>query len=173
MSQIPRKMHMRRMGPNEMAAPRYARPGDSGLDLAASLRPGIWCRTPSGHRLEGDEFLAIEGGFLVLKLPIGASAVVPCGWAFEIPPGFEGQVRGRSGWTERRIYVATATIDSNYRGEVCFCVWNQSGATLVVRTGDRLAQLIIAPVATITPEVVLDIEPSVRGEAGFGSSDER
>lgn len=159
---------MKRVGAVETPRPRYMREGDAGLDLFAAVRAGIVGRWSSGASTLFYPEDRTEGP--VLRLPQGASAIIPTGWAMQIPPGYEGQVRGRSGCSESRLFVTTGTIDHTYRGEICFQVWNQTGGDFVLRTGDRLAQLVIAPVATVHVSEVEDLDPSPRGEAGYGSS---
>lgn len=172
MATMPLKLKMMRMGDIEVAPPRYGREGDSGLDLVAVIRRDLW-----DHHAQGIPWGCSLGFWddsrLVLHVDPGAAVVVPCGWAFEIPPGFEGQVRPRSGWTKKQIHVALGTIDSNYRGEIGFCVENRSRAPITIQTGDRMAQIIIAPVLIVAPEVVVELTPTDRGDSGFGSSGTR
>lgn len=160
-----------RVGPVETPRPRYMREGDAGFDLCAAVRPGLWYQAPTG--LLAAAPLDHVGDDLVLRLLPGASAVIPTGWAIQIPEGYEGQVRGRSGFTAQRVLIALGTVDSNYRGEVCFHLWNQTGAELAVRTGDRLAQIVIAPVAIVAVNEVSELDPTSRGDQGFGSSGAR
>ncbi len=178
---IPRPIRAKRMGPVETPLPRHQHRGDAGLDLHAAIRPGIRCRWPNGERVNDDGFLTrwlVRGGELVwpaepadvLRLLPGASALIPCGWAFEIPEGYEGQVRGRSGLTEERLIVHLGTVDAGFRGEVCIHVENRSGVVQAIRTGDRIAQLVIAPVEVCAPVEVAELETSDRGESGFGST---
>jgi len=162
-------VRIRRVGPVETPEPRRAHPDDAGLDLPAAIRSGIRCRDPFGNA-EVDAYFCDDVPELVIE--DGGSAIIPTGWSFEIPHGFEGQVRGRSGLTERRIYVPTATIDAGYCGELHVQVHNMSSQDFHVRTGDLIAQLVIAPVALARPEVAVDELPeTVRGANGFGSTD--
>lgn len=172
MATMPIKMRMMRVGSIEMPVPRYGREGDSGLDLAASVRSDIWEHQPHGAPW-GVTAIYDADETIYLRLEIGAAVVVPCGWAFEIPPGFEGQVRPRSGWTAKQVHVAVGTIDSNYRGEVGFCVENRTRDRIEIRTCDRLAQIIIAPVLIVAPEVVTELSTTERGAARHGSSGTR
>lgn len=174
-STLPAKptLKLRPIGPVRTPRPRYAKPGDAGLDLAAAIRPGIVCRDADGNRViakervPGDE-VYVRGDTLVLEP--GASAVIPCGWAFAIPAGHEGQVRPRSSASERRIHVATGTVDSGYRGEVCFIVENRTCHYLEIKSGERLAQMVIAPIAVVEIEEAAELDETERGATGFGSS---
>lgn len=171
---FPMKVEATRVGPVETPVPRYAKPGDAGLDLPIAIRPGIACRDE-----DGDAFLAQHDGktgsaYLIdpstLVLLPGVSARLPTGWAFAIPEGHEGQVRPRSSTSERRIHVALGTIDAGYRGEVLVTVENRTGGRLTLRTGDRLAQLVIAPVVQARLVLVEALDATERGTAGHGST---
>jgi dUTP pyrophosphatase len=101
----------------------------------------------------------------------GERAAVPTGLALEIPPGFEGQVRPRSGLARKHgitLPNAPGTIDSDYRGEVLVLLLNTGRDPFVVSPGDRIAQLVIAPVVIATLEEVSDLSDTARGEGGFG-----
>jgi dUTP pyrophosphatase len=128
--------------------PEQATPGASGVDLRAAL-PGTVTIEP-GQRM-----------------------VIPTGFAVAIPEGFEGQVRMRSGTALEKGLIlpnAPATIDSDYRGEIKIIVANVGVSKVTVSPGERLAQLVILPVAGIQWEEVSDLPQSVRGEGGFGST---
>lgn len=127
--------------------PRRAKPGDSGLDLHAYLPDGpVVIR--AGDRLKVDTGIAIE-----------------------LPEGHEGQVRPRSGLgTNHGVQAALGTIDSGYRGPIGVTLFNMSFRDFTARHGDRIAQLVICPVAY--PEVV-EVEAlseTERGADGFGST---
>ncbi len=96
------------------------------------------------------------------------------GLYLEIEPGWEAQVRGRSGLALKDgIMVPLGTIDSDYRGEIGVILFNLGDREVMVRPGDRIAQLIFAPVtrpAIIQVDNVADLAPTGRGAAGFGSS---
>lgn len=160
------------VGPVSTPQPSYARDGDSGMDLPCAIQSGIKCRDSRGDVVEHDLYLDDRNGQdeLRLELPDRASARIPCGWAFQIPPGFEGQVRPRSSSNDRRVLILEGTIDAGYRGEIHICVVNLTGKPLVIRTGDKLAQLVIAPVARAEIEVVDKLDPTERGAGGFGST---
>lgn len=100
-------------------------------------------------------------------------AAVPTGLAFEIPAGFEGQVRPRSGLALKQgvtVLNAPGTVDADYRGEVQVILVNLSDAPAIVRRGDRIAQFVIAPVSRATLIEVQDLSATARGEGGFGST---
>lgn len=98
-------------------------------------------------------------------------AAIPTGIALEIPPGFEGQVRPRSGraLSEGLTLVnSPGTIDADYRGEIRVIVINLGSEPLIIRRGDRIAQLVFAPVVRAEIVEVDRLDDSTRGEGGFG-----
>jgi dUTP pyrophosphatase len=106
-----------------------------------------------------------------ITLAPGARAVVPTGLAFAIPQGFEGQVRPRSGLARKHgvtLTNAPGTIDSDYRGEVQVLVINLGDAPHVIQPGDRIAQLVIAPVVEAELEEADSLDETKRGDGGFG-----
>jgi dUTP pyrophosphatase len=108
-----------------------------------------------------------------LLLPPGARAAVGTGWALAIPPGFEGQVRPRSGLALRHgLTVANApgTIDADYRGELKVLLVNLGHEPIEIAPGQRIAQLVIAPVARAEFSLVAELADSDRGSGGFGST---
>ena len=108
-----------------------------------------------------------------LTLEPGQIAVVPTGLAIAIPNGYEGQVRPRSGLaTKRGVTVPNApgTIDADYRGELRVALINLSREPQTIEHGDRIAQLVIAPVAMCEVVVVEELDQTVRGVGGFGST---
>jgi dUTP pyrophosphatase len=127
-------------------APRYMSEGAAGMDLAS----------------------AAEGPVV---LEPGARLGVPTGLALEIPVGFEGQVRPRSGLALRvgvTIVNAPGTIDSDYRGELVVLLVNLGREPHVINPGDRIAQLVIAPVTRVEVAEVQELSTTVRGGGGFG-----
>ncbi|MFN8545861.1 MAG: dUTP diphosphatase [Candidatus Binatia bacterium] len=99
--------------------------------------------------------------------------LVPTGLAVAIPPGFEGQVRPRSGLAHRHgvtVLNAPGTIDSDYRGEVQVLLVNLGSEPFTIRRGERIAQLVLAPVATIEWAESDALEATGRGSGGFGST---
>lgn len=98
---------------------------------------------------------------------------VPTGLVLEIPPGWEAQVRPRSGLALRHgvtLVNAPGTIDSDYRGEVAVLLINLGSDPFTVRRGDRIAQLVLAPVGAVTVVEVEEVDDSERGDGGFGST---
>jgi dUTP pyrophosphatase len=101
----------------------------------------------------------------------GCRAVVPTGIALAIPVGFEGQVRPRSGLALHRgvtLVNAPGTIDADYRGELGVIIINHGTEKFSVLPGDRIAQLVIAPVQLATLEQVDELDETDRNEGGFG-----
>jgi dUTP pyrophosphatase len=100
----------------------------------------------------------------------GASHAVPTGIAIELPPGYEAQVRPRSGMAlKHSVTVNFGTIDPGYRGEIRVIMFNLGRADYVVEAGDRIAQLVIARYEAIEWEEG-ELGDSTRGDGGFGSS---
>jgi dUTP pyrophosphatase len=136
-------------GEKQLPLPEYMTSESAGMDLRAALV---------------DE----------LELAVGERTLVPTGIAVAIPPGFEGQVRPRSGLALRdglTLLNAPGTIDADYRGEVQVLLVNLGNAPVRVRRGDRIAQLVIAPVARAAWQEVSTLPASGRGAGGFGSTD--
>ena len=103
----------------------------------------------------------------------GARRAVPTGLAFALPPGFEGQVRPRSGLALKAGVTCLntpGTIDADYRGEVKVLLVNLGEEDFVIRRGDRIAQLVIAPVIQASWQVVETLDATARGAGGFGST---
>jgi len=103
----------------------------------------------------------------------GERALVPTGLAIALPPGTEAQVRPRSGLALRHGIVlpnAPGTIDSDYRGELRVIVMNAGTEPFRVARGDRIAQLVVAPVLRVDWEPVGDLDATGRGAGGFGST---
>jgi dUTP pyrophosphatase len=108
-----------------------------------------------------------------MVLAPGDRVLVPTGYRFAIPPGYEGQIRPRSGLAlSHGILVPNApgTIDSDYRGELRVILLNAGEKDCVIRRGDRIAQLVIAPVTTAEFCECDQLEATDRGERGFGHS---
>lgn len=101
----------------------------------------------------------------------GERALLPTGLALEIPPGYEGQVRPRSGLALKQgisLVNSPGTIDADYRGEVGVIIINHGKDPVTFQPGDRVAQLIIAPVTQATLTEVEDLSDSARSAGGFG-----
>lgn len=129
--------------------PTYATEGSSGMDLTNVLEKS-----------------------LTLK-PL-ERAKVPTGLIMVLPPGYEGQVRPRSGLAAKHGITLTncvGTIDSDYRGEICCLMINLSNEPYTIQPGERIAQLIISPVSHVQVEFIDEIpEETKRGDGGFGST---
>ncbi|MFH1571660.1 MAG: dUTP diphosphatase, partial [Gemmatimonadota bacterium] len=111
-----------------------------------------------------------------LVLAPGARALVPTGLRLEIPAGYEGQVRPRSGLALKRgltVLNAPGTIDADYRGEVGVILVNLSAEDQRLEPGDRIAQIVFAPVTRAELVEVDELADSRRSSGGFGSTGER
>jgi dUTP pyrophosphatase len=107
------------------------------------------------------------------EVPIspGERIGIHTGLAMELPVGFEGQVRPRSGLASKHgitVVNAPGTIDSDYRGEIIVLLVNLGQAIYVIKPGERVAQLVIAPVCQAHIEEVSDLSATARGQGGFG-----
>ncbi len=112
-------------------------------------------------------------GTTPVKLPPGARALVPTGFALELPHGYEAQVRPRSGLALKHgitMLNSPGTIDADYRGEVMVILINHGTEPFLVQRGDRIAQLVIAPVAQVEIVAVEALGDTERGPGGFGST---
>jgi dUTP pyrophosphatase len=108
-----------------------------------------------------------------ITLRPGDRFAVPTGFAFALPPGYEGQVRPRSGLALRNGITclnSPGTVDADYRGEVKVILINLGAEDFHIRRGDRIAQLVVAPVARAVWREVDNLEQTVRGAGGFGST---
>lgn len=108
-----------------------------------------------------------------LTLPPGQRALVPTGFVFEIPAGYEGQVRPRSGLAFKNGITCLntpGTIDSDYRGEVKVLLVNLGEELFVIERGMRIAQMVIAPVTQVAVREVETAGETTRGAGGFGST---
>lgn len=106
-----------------------------------------------------------------LELAPGSRILIPTGLAMEIPPGYEGQVRPRSGLALKQgiaLVNSPGTIDADYRGEVGVIVINHGDRPVCFAPGDRIAQLIIAPVSRVEFAEVAQLGETERGDGGFG-----
>lgn len=132
----------------DLPLPSLASPGSAGFDLRAAI---------------GEEVV----------LHPGERRLVPTGLVLEIPAGWEGQVRPRSGLALRHgigLANAPGTIDSDYRGEVAVILINHGESPFSLRRGDRVAQLVISRVEAVEWDEVEALEESGRGDGGFGST---
>jgi dUTP pyrophosphatase len=127
--------------------PRRGTPGASGLDL----------------------FACIDGGGTVALSR--APTLVGTGIAIEVPPGYDVQIRPRSGLSSRGVGVTFGTVDSDYRGEVMVTMYLFSPeASFEVKNGDRIAQMVISRIADLPCVEVEELSPTERGSGGHGST---
>jgi len=106
-----------------------------------------------------------------ILLAPGAYATVPTGIRISVPVGYEAQVRPRSGLAAKHgvtVLNAPGTIDADYRGEVCAVLVNHGTEPFEVRRGDRVAQLVVAPVTRARVELTEELDATARGGGGFG-----
>ena len=132
----------------DLPLPRYHSELAAGMDVAAAVR----------------EPLAVAPGDIHL---------VPTGLAVAVPPGFELQVRPRSGLAVKHgitVINSPGTIDADYRGEVKIGLINLGRKTFTINRGDRIAQLVLAPVSRALLEIVSELNDTGRGAGGFGHS---
>jgi dUTP pyrophosphatase len=128
--------------------PAYQTQGSAGLDLCAALPEAI-------------------------LLAPGERRLIPAGLRLELPPGYEGQVRPRSGLALRHgltVLNSPGTIDSDYRGELGIVLINHGSAAVQIAPLDRIAQLVIAPVTTAQFELALSLSETDRAGGGYGST---
>ena len=103
-------------------------------------------------------------------------ALIPTGFAVALPPGFEAQIRPRSGLAIKQgltVVNAPGTVDADYRGEVKVALINLGSETVNIERGDRIAQMIIAPVVQLPMVAVDELDETARGSGGFGSTGTR
>jgi dUTP pyrophosphatase len=132
---------------------------DPGLSLPAQAHPGD----------AGVDLVAAES----VTIGPGERVTVPTGVAVAIPEGFAGLVTPRSGLAHRHglgVVNAPGVVDSGYRGEIRVILINHGSECVSIARGDRIAQLLVVPVAAVTFELVTDLTPSERGAGGFGST---
>ncbi len=119
-----------------------------------------------------DLLAAIPEDAPVILAP-GKYALVPTGLAIALPPGYEAQVRPRSGLAARHgvtVLNAPGTVDADYRGEIGVPLINHGEAPFTVRRGERIAQMVIAPVVQAELVPVTTLSTTARGSGGFGST---
>jgi dUTP pyrophosphatase len=137
-----------RVGPHAVPLPQYQTKGSAGMDLHAALAGPV-------------------------TVPPRGRVKIPTGLALAIPDKFEGQVRPRSGLAARTgltVLNAPGTIDADYRGEVIVLLVNLGDAPVTIAPLERIAQLVIAPVARAELVEVADLDPTKRGAGGYGST---
>lgn len=130
----------------DLTMPSYETTGSSGMDVRAAI---------------DTEIVVAPGG----------RDLIPTGFAVAIPEGYEIQVRPRSGLAVKRgltLPNTPGTIDSDYRGEVKIAVINLGSEPVTIRRGDRIAQLVVAPVSRAHFRLVSELDQTERGSGGFG-----
>ncbi|MGJ0237501.1 dUTP diphosphatase [uncultured Novosphingobium sp.] len=145
--------------PDNVPVPVKRLPHFEGLELPAYATDGA----------AGMDVLAAED----LTLAVGGRHAVATGLAFAIPPGYEIQVRPRSGLALKHgitVPNTPGTIDSDYRGELKVILINHGQDAFSIRRGDRIAQLVLAPVVRASWLKVDELDHTARGEGGFGST---
>lgn len=141
-------LKLRRVGAVQVPLPAYQTPGSAGLDLCAALSESV-------------------------RINPGERRLVPTGLVMEIPPGFEGQVRPRSGLALKHgisIVNSPGTIDADFRGEVGIVLINHGSEPFVVEPLSRIAQLVIARAEQVRIEEVASVSDTSRGAGGYGST---
>jgi dUTP diphosphatase len=126
----------------------------------------------SAHAAGLDLHAAVPAAIPIVIAP-GRWAAIPTGIALALPPGHEGQVRPRSGLAARHgvtVLNAPGTVDADYRGEVLVLLINHGAAPFTVERGTRIAQLVVAPVATARLTETAALAATARGDGGFGST---
>lgn len=147
-------LKFRRLHPHrdaDIPLPRYMTPHAAGMDICAAVQEP-------------------------LLLSPGQIAIVPTGLAMALPPGFEAQIRPRSGLAIKRgvtVVNSPGTIDSDYRGEVQVGLINLGSAAYTIERGERIAQMVIQQVFQARVEVVDMLDETDRNDGGFGSTGHR
>lgn len=142
------KLRLRRTGAIEVPLPAYQTPGSAGLDLCAALSETV-------------------------RIAPGERRLIPTGLSFEIPEGYEGQVRPRSGLALKHgigIVNSPGTIDSDFRGEVGIVLINHGQEPYAVEPLSRIAQLVITRVEQVLIEEAESLTETARGAGGYGST---
>lgn len=132
----------------ELPTPSYATASSAGMDLYAAVKEDV-------------------------TLKPGERKLLPAGFAMALPEGYEAQVRPRSGLALKNgvtVLNTPGTIDADYRGEVCVILVNLGQDAFTVTRGMRMAQMVIAPCSHAALVVVNDLDETVRGQGGFGST---
>ncbi len=133
-------------GSEDIPLPAYESVGAAGLDVRAAVKSTI-------------------------RLEPGRSALIPCGFAIAVPPGYEAQLRPRSGLATKfgsTLVNSPGTIDADYRGEVGVALINLGAEVFEVTRGLRIAQMVVAPVSRVEWNEVQDLKPTTRNSGGFG-----
>jgi dUTP pyrophosphatase len=142
------RVDLKRVGPVEMELPSYQTDGAAGMDLRAAIRESIVLRPLERQK-------------------------VPTGLSMAVPAGFEAQVRPRSGLALRHgitVLNSPGTIDSDFRGHIEVMLVNLGNESVTLAPGERIAQLVFAPVARAELHVVTELQETARGTGGYGST---
>lgn len=161
-----KKMKINIINKSNNPLPTYAKSGDSGMDVRADFSRGISSSSPM-HFAEYDE---ISKKILIFS---GGRALIPTGIFTSFPPGYEIQIRSRSGLALKNgiiVLNTPGTIDSGYRNEYGVILMNLSDEVFEIEHGDRIAQMILTKVSLIEWNEVDILDSSERGEGGFGST---
>lgn len=121
----------------------------------------------------GVDLLAALSASETMTIEPGKRALVPSGMAIALPAGYEAQVRPRSGLAAKHgvtVLNAPGTIDADYRGEIKVILINHGDAPFTIQRGDRIAQMVVAPVSGIDFELRESLDATERGAGGFGST---
>jgi len=125
-----------------------------------------------GYQTEGSAGLDLRAGISdPVRIESGARELIPTGLEIAVPPGYEAQVRPRSGLAIKNgvtVLNSPGTIDSDYRGEVGVILINHGAPSFEVTPGMRIAQLVVAPVTQVTVSEVGELDATERGAGGFG-----
>lgn len=135
-------------GSEDIPLPAYESVGAAGLDVRAAVTSTV-------------------------RLEPGRIALIPCGFAIAIPPGYEAQLRPRSGLATKSgvtLVNSPGTIDADYRGEVGVALINLGTEIFEISRGLRIAQMVVAPVCKVEWNEVQDLQPTIRNKGGFGHS---
>src|ERR1017187_5870440 len=132
-------------GCEDIALPAYESVGAAGMDVRAAV-------------------------LSTLRIEPGGRAVIPCGFAIAVPPGYEAQLRPRSGLATKSgvtLVNSPGTIDADYRGEVGVALINLGTEIFEISRGLRIAQMVVAPVCKVEWNEVQDLQPTIRNKGGF------
>ena len=132
----------------EVLTPKYETSGSSGMDIAAYIRQDIIINP-------------------------GEKALIPTGFSLSVPQGYEVQIRPRSGLAAKKgvtVLNTPGTIDSDYRGEIKVILINLSKDIFYVKSGERIAQMVVCPIVQVSIEEVKELSETNRGIGGFGST---
>ena len=133
-------------GTEDLPQPSYMTSGSAGMDISAAVEEDITVKP-------------------------GNRALIPTGLTVAVPPGYELQVRPRSGLAVKQgigILNSPGTIDSDYRGEIKVILINLGDNSITIKRGDRIAQMVLCPVPRAVPEEVDELPPTERNDGGFG-----